>query len=374
MCNCFLKNFAENKRFYFYDMASLSTMQYISIDHTFKVAANVGYLRPDGRWITEYDSLFIVLNNIGQVIAWQFTQTTSTDECKDHLSALKERLLLQGAQITELYVDNCCTVRAKLQGILGPHVRICLDLFHATQRITKAITERHAMCKYVMKDVKLLFRDPRDKGRQRTLPTPSIDTLAQNLEFFISKWKDAEVNGCHILNDKVLKTLDSLKVHIKQGCLSDINPGCGTNRNENLHHSINPFFSRCRMGIRLAMALLTVLFHRHNQKLSPASTAISILSARALYPRVSNSSTEEHTCFGIMKKTETPHIDDWIFGSPMPQRMPQLPSTGIAEFVMNPELDDIVTFQNISTLLHSSWSLQRLFRYKHNPQLCLTKG
>ena len=61
----FSEEFAENKRFYFYDMASLSTMQYISIDHTFKVAANVGYLRPDGRWITEYDSLFIVLNNIG---------------------------------------------------------------------------------------------------------------------------------------------------------------------------------------------------------------------------------------------------------------------------------------------------------------------
>ena len=160
------------------------------------------------------------------------------------------------------------------------------------------------------------------------------------------------------MNDKVLKILlDSLKVHIKQGCLSDINPDCGTNRNENLHRSINPFFSRCRMGIRLAMALLTVLFHRHNQKLSPASTAISILSVRALYPRVSNSSTEEHTCFGIMKKTETPHIDDWIFGSQMPQRIPQLPST---EFVMSPELDDIVTFQDTSTLLQSSLNLMEL--------------
>ena len=53
-------------------MAFLSTKGYISIDHTFKVAANLGYLRPDGRWITQYNSLFI---DIGQVIAWQLTKT-----------------------------------------------------------------------------------------------------------------------------------------------------------------------------------------------------------------------------------------------------------------------------------------------------------
>ncbi len=52
ICNCFLKKFAENRNLYFLEMASLSTQKYISIDHTFKVAANVGYLRPDGRWIT----------------------------------------------------------------------------------------------------------------------------------------------------------------------------------------------------------------------------------------------------------------------------------------------------------------------------------
>ncbi len=130
-----------------------------------------------------------MLNDIGQVIAWQFTQTTYTDESKDLLSALRERLFTHEAQLTELYVDNCCTVRPKLQAILGPHVHVCLYLFHAAQRITKAIPKRHPLCKHMMKDVKMLFRDPRDTGQERTLPTPDIGVLTNNLEFFITNWK-----------------------------------------------------------------------------------------------------------------------------------------------------------------------------------------
>ena len=71
-------------------MASLSTFDFVSIDHTFKVSTNLGYLRPDGKWILMYNSLFIVLNNIGQLIAWQLTQSTSTDETEDLLSSLVE--------------------------------------------------------------------------------------------------------------------------------------------------------------------------------------------------------------------------------------------------------------------------------------------
>ena len=146
-------------------MMSLHTANYLSIDHTFKMAANIVYLRPDGRWITQYNSLFSVLNNIGQVITWQLTKSSSIiDECNDLLSELKERMLLQETQLTELHVDNCCNIREKVQELLGRHIRVCLDIFHATQRITRVIQKRHPLCKQVMKDVKLLFRDPGDKG------------------------------------------------------------------------------------------------------------------------------------------------------------------------------------------------------------------
>ena len=134
--NCFLHNFFENKCIYFREMEVLSTTEFISIDHTFKVTANLGYLRPDGKWISLYNSLFIVLNNIGQVIAWQLTQSTSTDETKDLLLQLVQRLHNQEAKLTTVFVDSCCTVRKKLQELFGQNISIKLDIFHAVQRIT----------------------------------------------------------------------------------------------------------------------------------------------------------------------------------------------------------------------------------------------
>ena len=39
-----MREFASSKQ--------LSTSEFISIDHTFQVTANLGYLRPDGKWIS----------------------------------------------------------------------------------------------------------------------------------------------------------------------------------------------------------------------------------------------------------------------------------------------------------------------------------
>ena len=205
MTRCFLQNFVENRCIYFREMASLSTFNFVSIDHTFKVSANLGYLRPDGKWISLYNSLFIVLNNIGQVIAWQLTQSTSVDETKDLLSSLVERLHRSRAEIAAVYVDNCCTVRNKLQDYFGQQVSIQLDIFHAVQRITRVLSKRHPLYCQVLKDIKLLFRDPKDTGQDRTLPTPASNILSDRLDAFIKKWKVAEVQGSYILSNKVKK-------------------------------------------------------------------------------------------------------------------------------------------------------------------------
>lgn len=59
--------------------------------------------------------------------------------------------------------------------------------------------------------------------------------------------------------------LAALRLHINRGCLSNINPGCGTNRNEVLHRHINPkFANKSKVGPPLALALLTVLLYWHN--------------------------------------------------------------------------------------------------------------
>ena len=105
-----------------------------------------------------------------------------------------------------------------------------------------------------------------DQGPKREMATPDSEIMLKNLDEFTKKWKDAEFKDWHIINDNVMDALDYIRVHISKGCLSGIPPGCGTNRNENLHKIINPFFSRCRIGIPLALALLTILFHRHSKR------------------------------------------------------------------------------------------------------------
>ena len=178
--NCFLQNFVENKHLYFQQMAALTTSDFLSVDHTFKVSANLGYLRPDGKWVSMYNSLFIVLNNIGQVIAWQLTQSTSIDETRDMLSCLVSRLKTTSSNLTTIYVDNCCTIRSKLQAQFGHNISVKLDTFHAVQRITRVLSKRHPLYSLILKDLKLLLRDPKDTGKERSLPTPPPEILASN--------------------------------------------------------------------------------------------------------------------------------------------------------------------------------------------------
>ncbi len=61
-----------------YMQSITSDTGWLSVDHTFKVSANIGYFRSDHKWITQYNSLFIIMNELGQVLSWQFTKSEST--------------------------------------------------------------------------------------------------------------------------------------------------------------------------------------------------------------------------------------------------------------------------------------------------------
>lgn len=167
-----------------------------------------------------------------------------------------------------------------------------------------------------MKDIKLLFRDPLDIGMLRTLPTPAKEILLKNIEEFLSKWNDVSADGWHIISEKPNTNYFPSKQHIERGCLSGIDPSCGANKNENLHKNITPFFSRCRMGIPLALALITVLFHHHNLKRSCADGSVSsILSAKAKYCMPMCKTTLQPEEFGIVSKTDIQDNNSWIFAS-----------------------------------------------------------
>lgn len=68
----FTVNYDDFKNVYQLEFDSVEC-QYLSIDHTFKYAANTGLLS-NGKWIKQYDCLFIVMNEKGFVKGFQFTQ------------------------------------------------------------------------------------------------------------------------------------------------------------------------------------------------------------------------------------------------------------------------------------------------------------
>lgn len=222
----------------------------------------------DQRWITQYGSLFCVLNSSGEVVTWKLTSGVSFDVVKDILSALRDRLESQNRKPSQFYVDNCCAWRKKLTDVFGHEMEVKLDIFHAVKRVGEKISKRHPLRKVFMDDWRLVFRDPSDRGKDRHLVTPSPDVLEANLDKFYQQWKSAEYNGQLLLNSTVEKEMKNIRGHMKKGCLSGIGPGRGTNRNEGLHKNLNSIMSSSRYGVELAYSLFTTCFYKHNERMS----------------------------------------------------------------------------------------------------------
>ena len=84
------------------------------------------------------------------------------------------------------------------------------------------------------------------------------------MDAFNCKWRDAaDPEGNQLFASDGAKAVDSLIVHITEGCLSSIPPGSETIQNEPFHQHIKSFFNKYKIGIFLAYALLTVIIHYH---------------------------------------------------------------------------------------------------------------
>ena len=186
-------------------MMKLQVHHCLRLDHKFKVASNIGYQRADGKWITQYSSVFIALNEKGEVVAWQLTNSTSFDEIAPVLVALRDRISDNSQQHITIFVDNCCHVRGKLEGIFSSKTAVKLDVFHAVQRVTRAMSKKHMFFHTCVKDLRMIFRHPTDIGMKRALDTPEPHHMLQNMYNFVAKWRNMQSNGHKILTDKVLE-------------------------------------------------------------------------------------------------------------------------------------------------------------------------
>ena len=59
--SCFVLNFKEYDVYYTERMSQLSAL-YLSADHTFKVAANIGVYLPDNKWVTRFSSIWSLVS------------------------------------------------------------------------------------------------------------------------------------------------------------------------------------------------------------------------------------------------------------------------------------------------------------------------
>ena len=111
LTKCFLSKFSSQEHLYLREIASVKMSSTISFDHTFKVAANIGYHREDGVLVSQYNSLFLVRNGNGQVVTWQLTSSTSLNQVQSVPRCVSERSKKQQEPIECIYVDDCYKVK-----------------------------------------------------------------------------------------------------------------------------------------------------------------------------------------------------------------------------------------------------------------------
>lgn len=273
--NIFLLTFHDFRTYMYQEMYDL-TSEYISCDHTFKLASHIGILR-EGKWIPQYDSLFIIQNERGQILFWQLTMGTAYGSINDGMVSLKSRMSTSLKSLKMIIIDNCCMWRKKLHESFGSGVEVKLDLFHAVKRVTTALSKRHPYFYPAMQDFRLVFRRSGDCGIHRTKSTPPPSVIHKNIDQFFSKWgKITDSDGRQLITSAVTHEIQNLLIHVDKGCLSEIPPNFGTNRNENLHRSLNKRLSGTRLGVEVAVALLATFFHVWNSRHGVSNKTTSV--------------------------------------------------------------------------------------------------
>ena len=108
------------------------------------------------------------------------------------------------------------------------------------------------------RDLTLVFRTDGDSGDKRLFHTPEPEKILPKMINFVDK-DTTDCYGTSVFTPQTIEAIENVKRHITVGCISDIPPGGGTNRNERFHHHINSMINRSKIGSLLAYTLLTVL-------------------------------------------------------------------------------------------------------------------
>ena len=209
LARMFLDDFRSYQNFYVGKMRNISATR-ISCDHTFKISRNIGVVSEgnESKFVTQFNNVFIVLNENGEVVDWRLTKSTAFQEIDDMLISLSERMRSDEKSISMICIDDCCKNRKKYQAIF-PDAEIKLDVFHACQRVVRTLESGHILLKTQFgKEFGLIFRQDNDLGERRTKDTPDNVEIEANLNIFLEKWKNVP-SSC--LTPETLKQVENLR-------------------------------------------------------------------------------------------------------------------------------------------------------------------
>ncbi|KAJ4455650.1 hypothetical protein PAPYR_9351 [Paratrimastix pyriformis] len=246
--DAFLQVFRLYETFYVNEMAGTDPGDCLGGDHTFKLSANIGFVDPKTRqWLRQFNSVYFVLNQAGQVVGWQLCTTTELDEVRPLLTDIARRW---PGRVKTFCTDTCCRQRAILQEIFGPHLKVSLDLWHALHRLSPHIRKKNPHAHDALTELTLCFRNQNPETHKAAGPV-------------LDRAKTKQVTMRAHLTD--------LMQHVR--CVgSQVHHG--TSLNENLHSRIGKLMQRSRIAPPLAHALVSVNLLRINRERAPAAPGV----------------------------------------------------------------------------------------------------
>ena len=261
--------FEGNEQFYIQRMSEWSAKR-ITAGYYFKVATTIGEKLDNGKWTTHFKNIYTVMNEKGQVIAWKFSKEKDLNEVKDILMGLQMRFQKQGRQLEMILVPECCESREQFQEIFGTDIPVKFEVSKAIHRVVRKIPakkrEDNPLTKACVRDFALSLRYPTDRSDTRQEDTPPPDVITENLDAFVSGWKEIIEGTERVLTLAAQRQIVQLRGHITSGCLSGIPASLASESVADLQNILKPVLERKFLNADMALALISTLLYVWNER------------------------------------------------------------------------------------------------------------
>ncbi|KXJ12651.1 uncharacterized protein LOC110241820 [Exaiptasia diaphana] len=260
LMHVFLCDFDQKKEAYKKCLNSVSCNTLV-IDTSYKMEKKCKVKGPaiDSFQEMHLDKLFLGLNENGEVVLWKPIKAKGFEDIKDALLQFKHRLDANNQELNTILASDCCVNREAYQQVF-PTVVVKMGIVHAIKSVTDTLPKEHPDTMVFAHKLLQIFSSSTSED-QRSEETVSPLEIEANLDILLTNWRSQ-------LSEGTMDALDTLRQHIRQGCLSGIPPGEGTEKIDALHRYIHKSFL-ARVTVitpQMAFAIFTCLVYAWNCK------------------------------------------------------------------------------------------------------------